>query len=151
MLLFSPADSTTLYFGTQYVMKTVDGGLHWQTISPDLTGRRNTRETQDGRATDHRECETARLRRRLHHCTFASEPRSDLGRQRYRINSPHARWREKLERRHAPRSFSHGARSPSSKLRTLILRVPMRRWIAAASMTATPISIEPAIMEQHGS
>ncbi len=36
-LLFSPADSTTLYLGTQYVMKTVDGGLHWQTISPDLT------------------------------------------------------------------------------------------------------------------
>ena len=38
VLLFSPADSATLYFGTQYVMKTVDGGLHWQTISPDLTG-----------------------------------------------------------------------------------------------------------------
>jgi photosystem II stability/assembly factor-like uncharacterized protein len=37
-LVFSPADSTTLYFGTQYVMKTVDGGLHWDTISPDLTG-----------------------------------------------------------------------------------------------------------------
>ncbi len=38
VLIFSPADSTTLYLGTQYVMKTVDGGLHWQTISPDLTG-----------------------------------------------------------------------------------------------------------------
>jgi photosystem II stability/assembly factor-like uncharacterized protein len=38
VLLFSPADSTALYLGTQYVMKTVDGGLHWQTISPDLTG-----------------------------------------------------------------------------------------------------------------
>jgi photosystem II stability/assembly factor-like uncharacterized protein len=38
VLLFSPVDSTTLYLGTQYVMKTADGGLHWQTISPDLTG-----------------------------------------------------------------------------------------------------------------
>jgi photosystem II stability/assembly factor-like uncharacterized protein len=38
VLVFSPADSSTLYFGTQYVMKTVDGGLRWQTISPDLTG-----------------------------------------------------------------------------------------------------------------
>jgi photosystem II stability/assembly factor-like uncharacterized protein len=38
VLLFSPADSTTLYLGTQYVMNTVDGGLHWKTISPDLTG-----------------------------------------------------------------------------------------------------------------
>jgi len=38
VLIFSPADSTTLYLGTQYVMKTGDGGLHWQIISPDLTG-----------------------------------------------------------------------------------------------------------------
>ena len=37
-LVLSPTDSTTLYLGTQYVMKTVDGGLHWETISPDLTG-----------------------------------------------------------------------------------------------------------------
>jgi len=32
-LALSPADSTTLYLGTQYVMKTTDGGLHWETIS----------------------------------------------------------------------------------------------------------------------
>jgi photosystem II stability/assembly factor-like uncharacterized protein len=38
VLVFSPADKTSLYLGTQYVMKTSDGGLHWQKISPDLTG-----------------------------------------------------------------------------------------------------------------
>jgi photosystem II stability/assembly factor-like uncharacterized protein len=38
VLVFSPADKYSLYLGTQYVMKTVDGGLHWQQISPDLTG-----------------------------------------------------------------------------------------------------------------
>jgi hypothetical protein len=38
VLLFSPFDKKTLYFGTQFVMKTLDGGLHWDTISPDLTG-----------------------------------------------------------------------------------------------------------------
>jgi photosystem II stability/assembly factor-like uncharacterized protein len=38
VLLFSPFDKRTLYLGTQYVMKTLDGGLHWETISPDLTG-----------------------------------------------------------------------------------------------------------------
>ena len=38
VLVFSPADKTSLYLGTQFVMKTADGGLHWQTISPDLTG-----------------------------------------------------------------------------------------------------------------
>lgn len=38
VLVFSPADQTSLYFGTQFVLKTTDGGLHWQKISPDLTG-----------------------------------------------------------------------------------------------------------------
>jgi len=38
VLVFSPADPKSLFFGTQYVMKTRDGGLHWETISPDLTG-----------------------------------------------------------------------------------------------------------------
>lgn len=37
-LVFSPVDKHALYLGTQYVMKTTDGGLHWTTISPDLTG-----------------------------------------------------------------------------------------------------------------
>ncbi len=38
MLVFSPVEKNTLYLGTQYVMKTTDGGLHWEKISPDLTG-----------------------------------------------------------------------------------------------------------------
>jgi photosystem II stability/assembly factor-like uncharacterized protein len=38
VLLISPFDKKTLYLGTQFVMKTLDGGLHWDTISPDLTG-----------------------------------------------------------------------------------------------------------------
>ena len=38
VLVFSPSDPRTLFFGTQYIMKTLDGGLHWQTVSPDLTG-----------------------------------------------------------------------------------------------------------------
>lgn len=37
-LVASPIDPTILYLGTQYVMKTTDGGLHWEAISPDLTG-----------------------------------------------------------------------------------------------------------------
>jgi photosystem II stability/assembly factor-like uncharacterized protein len=38
VLVFSPVDKKTLYLGTQYVMTTIDGGMHWQQISPDLTG-----------------------------------------------------------------------------------------------------------------
>jgi photosystem II stability/assembly factor-like uncharacterized protein len=36
-LVFSPQDPRTLYFGTQYLMKTVNGGDSWQAVSPDLT------------------------------------------------------------------------------------------------------------------
>jgi photosystem II stability/assembly factor-like uncharacterized protein len=38
VLVMSPADKTSLYLGTQYILKTVDGGSHWTKISPDLTG-----------------------------------------------------------------------------------------------------------------
>ena len=38
MLAMSPIEKGALFLGTQYVMKTTDGGLHWQKISPDLTG-----------------------------------------------------------------------------------------------------------------
>ncbi|HET9284784.1 MAG TPA: hypothetical protein VFR24_22770 [Candidatus Angelobacter sp.] len=37
-VVFSPQDSHTLYFGSQYVMRTTDRGNSWQKISPDLTG-----------------------------------------------------------------------------------------------------------------
>ncbi|MFI5102050.1 MAG: hypothetical protein ACHP9V_01640 [Terriglobales bacterium] len=52
VLVLSPAEPTALYLGTQYVMKTVDGGLHWETISPDLTGAtQDTRNAEGKRPT----------------------------------------------------------------------------------------------------
>jgi photosystem II stability/assembly factor-like uncharacterized protein len=47
----SSTSPTVLYLGTQYVMKTIDGGLHWEKISPDLTGAivsaNDTQKTED--------------------------------------------------------------------------------------------------------
>jgi photosystem II stability/assembly factor-like uncharacterized protein len=37
-LVFSPLEPNTLYYGAQYLLKTTDGGLNWQQMSPDLTG-----------------------------------------------------------------------------------------------------------------
>jgi photosystem II stability/assembly factor-like uncharacterized protein len=37
-LVFAPQDPHTLYFGSQYLLKTGDGGRSWQKVSPDLTG-----------------------------------------------------------------------------------------------------------------
>ncbi|HSU12489.1 VPS10 domain-containing protein [Longimicrobium sp.] len=36
-VVFSPADPHTLYFASNAVWKTMDGGAHWTQISPDLT------------------------------------------------------------------------------------------------------------------
>jgi photosystem II stability/assembly factor-like uncharacterized protein len=36
-LLFSPVDPHVLYLGSQWLLRTTNGGLTWETISPDLT------------------------------------------------------------------------------------------------------------------
>ena len=41
MLVMSVSEPNALFLGTQYVMKTTDGGLHWEKISPDLTGAKS--------------------------------------------------------------------------------------------------------------
>ena len=102
VLIFSPVDSTTLYLGTQYVMKTVDGGLHWQAVSPDLTGSRQQAGDQSRRTNDDREREATRLRRSIHHCTIRSKSRHNLGRKRHRTNSSHSQWRERLGKMSRP-------------------------------------------------
>ena len=37
-LVFDPIDKRSLYFGSQILLRTTDGGLHWEEASPDLTG-----------------------------------------------------------------------------------------------------------------
>ena len=38
-LVFSPRDSHALYYGTQYLLKTTDGGTTWKAMSGDLTSK----------------------------------------------------------------------------------------------------------------
>ena len=54
MLTFSPVEKKALYFGTQFVMKTTDGGLHWQEISPGPHRRHAERRGRKGGRTRHR-------------------------------------------------------------------------------------------------
>ncbi len=51
-LLFSPVDPHILYFGTNVVWKTLDGGHAWQTISSDLTRERSGAPVTLGAFTD---------------------------------------------------------------------------------------------------
>ena len=49
-LAFSPQDPHTLYFGTQYVMKTNNNGDSWQIVSPDLAARPEPAQTEQPKA-----------------------------------------------------------------------------------------------------
>ncbi len=51
-LVFSPQDPSTLYLGTQFVLKTSNSGLSWQSISPDLTGYQEKDEPEGKRDPD---------------------------------------------------------------------------------------------------
>ena len=44
----SPHDPNTVYHGSQFVHKTTDGGITWDTISPDLTAFRPERQVISG-------------------------------------------------------------------------------------------------------
>ena len=50
-IAFSSVDKKSLYMGTQYVMKTTDGGLNWSEISEDLTGAKPQSATRDVKPT----------------------------------------------------------------------------------------------------
>ncbi len=112
MLVFSPIEKNTLYLGTQYVMKTTDGGLHWEQISPDLTGAApNAPDEKPDGPTTVAEREAARIWRGVQHRAFAVESRRDLGGQRHRPHPSHPRRRQDLAERDAARASPIGAGS----------------------------------------
>jgi len=49
-IVLSPRDPNTLYFGSQYLLRSTDRGMSWQQISTDLTGA-DGKASQSGPAT----------------------------------------------------------------------------------------------------
>jgi photosystem II stability/assembly factor-like uncharacterized protein len=68
-IVFSPQDPHTLYFGSQYVLRSTDRGNSWEKISPDLTGT-DPKASQEGVLT----VENARARGRGVVYTIAPSP-----------------------------------------------------------------------------
>lgn len=50
-LQFSPHDPHVLYLGTQHLLQTTDGGMHWTELSPDLTATPSA--TEEDESTPH--------------------------------------------------------------------------------------------------
>jgi hypothetical protein len=70
-LVFSPQDPHTLYFGSQYVLKSANQGNSWEKISPDLTGT-DPKASREGPTT----LENAKARGRGVVYTIAPSPLS---------------------------------------------------------------------------
>jgi photosystem II stability/assembly factor-like uncharacterized protein len=51
-ILISPHDPNTLYHGGERLFKTVDGGMHWEAISPDLTRNDKSKQQVSGGPID---------------------------------------------------------------------------------------------------
>ncbi len=48
----SPHDPNTVYYGSQFLHKTMDGGRTWETISPDLTANKKEYQMRSGGPID---------------------------------------------------------------------------------------------------
>ena len=70
-VVFSPQDPHTLYFGSQYVLRSINRGNSWEKISPDLTGT-DPKASQEGPLT----VENAKARGRGVVYTIAPSPLS---------------------------------------------------------------------------
>ncbi len=106
VLLFSPFDKQDAL--SRHAVRDENDGW-WactgQTISPDLTG---ATQTEDKRPEGPPTVENSKQRGYGVVYTIAPSGlngRFDLGRQRYRPDSPYSRWRQDMERRNAERAW----------------------------------------------
>ena len=51
-LVFSQADKRSLFYGTNVLWKTMDGGITWKQISPDLTRKTHEISKSIGKYAD---------------------------------------------------------------------------------------------------
>ena len=117
-VLFSPHRARPLFFASNTLWKTTNGGQNWTEISPDLS-----RETWEVPATVgvYRGSPAAQPTRRGVIYTIAPstiDQRDHLGRHRRRPDSPDARRRHDVERTSRPRRWARGRRSRCSRRRT---------------------------------
>jgi photosystem II stability/assembly factor-like uncharacterized protein len=77
-LVFSPRDPHALYFGAQYVLKTIDSAVTWKVISPDLTREpekpTETKKASGGNEPEREEREEAQAGRGGTIMTIAPSP-----------------------------------------------------------------------------
>jgi photosystem II stability/assembly factor-like uncharacterized protein len=99
-VMFSPVDPRTMFFASNTVWKTNNGGLNWMEISPDLT-----RETWEAPATVgvYRSAPTAqpRARRGVHARAVQYRSQFGMGGHRRRVDPRDPERRHDLDRCHA--------------------------------------------------
>ena len=107
-VLFSPIDPKTLYFASNVLWKTGDGGRTWSEISPDLT--RETWDVPAQRREVHGNAAGAAhaARRHLHDRALATRHPAAVGRHRRWPDPRDERRRPHVVERHADRALAVG-------------------------------------------
>ena len=110
---------TVVYHGSQYVHKTIDGGMHWTRFSPDVTANAPGGPRHIGRADHARHDRRGGLRGALLDALVAARAGRLLDRIERRPGVGDARRRQDVEERHAadaaarrPRPHDRGLAAP---------------------------------------
>ena len=109
-ILFSPLDPHTLYFASNTLWKTTNGGESWDQISPDLTRKTWEVPTNVGKYIGTPGGARRRPRRHLHDRAVVQGHQRHLDRHRRRLHPGDARRRADVDERDAARASGRGPR-----------------------------------------
>ena len=106
-----------VYHGSQYVHKTIDGGLHWTRFSPDVTANGTGRSRDVGRADHARHDGRGSLRRAVLDARVAPRSQRVLDRIERRSGVGDEGRRQDVEERDAAAIFRRAAACTRSRIR----------------------------------
>ena len=105
-----------VYHGSQYVHKTIDGGVHWTKFSPDVTANGPEGHVDVGRADHPRHDGRRGVRGALLDALVAARARRVLDRIERRSGVRDARQRQDVEERHADGTAARRPRAHDRRL-----------------------------------
>ncbi len=100
-VLFSPVNPAKLYFASNVLWQTIDGGQHWAQISPDLSREQWAVPANVGIYRGSPEAGGVAARRHLHDRALAARRSHRLGGHRRRADPRHPRRRHDVDQRDA--------------------------------------------------
>ena len=146
----SPYDPQVIYYGSQFVHRTRDEGVTWETISPDLTAHEPDKQGISGEPIT-RDITGEEMYSTLYALRESPHREGrDLGRLERRPGARVARRRQDLEERHADEICRRAAACRTSTSRRTGEARPTSPSTGTCSTTGSPTSIAPTTTAPRG-